>query len=185
MKTQSCRLRPARWAAALLAVAALSLPAADEVPQTAPTRPKSYRVIRDARVKLECISSHRVFTAGEDATLTFRLKNASNKPLLIYEWFRAENDNLILHYAQELDDPTLGSDDASWLTIKPEANFEAPRMPLELAPGNAVLVNRTLPFVRDIDPKDLTAPRNYLLYSELNLSSLSAKSPVILITVQP
>jgi hypothetical protein len=181
------RIRSALGILALCAAAGLPLLPAGiaKDPPSAPTRPKAYPVIKGAKVKLECISPHRVFTAGQDATLTFRLKNIGNKPVVVYEWFRAEGDNLVVHYAQEQDDPAQDPDDAAWLTIKPEAEFESPRMLLELAPGNAVLVSCPLLFVRALAQKDLAAPRSYLLYSELNLVSLSAKSPVIQITVQP
>jgi len=171
-------------AAALLLAGHVPSLHADDVP-VAPSRPAAYRPLANARVRLECISSHRVFTAGQEATLTFRLKNLGNKPLLIYEWLAAEGDNLALRYAPTAADQEREPTDADWLESRPATMPESRRMPLELAPGNAVLVNRDLPFVRALDPAAMPGPVAYLLYGELNLASLPARSPVIVITVQP
>jgi hypothetical protein len=172
------------FAAATLLAALLPEACGDDVP-VAPSRPAVYRPLTQAKVKLECISSHRVFTAGQKATLTFRLKNLGAKPLLIYEWLAEEGDNLTLRYAPTAAGADGEPDDADWITVRPETVHESRRMPLELAPGNAVLVNRDLPFVRALAPATLAEPATFLLYGELNLASLPAKSPVIIITVQP
>jgi len=164
-----------------------SLPPAGtaEPPGQTPRQPAVYPPIKGARVKLECVSPGRVFQAGQPAKLTFRLKNLSARSLVVYEWFMTEANNLVIHYAREDASGQEQPDQAEWLTFQPQPGPKERRSTLELMPGNATLIDCELPFVRQLDPKTLTKPATFLLYAELNLNSLSAKSPIIVISVQP
>lgn len=170
---------------ALLGGLALAALAASAPPAQTRATPEVFPPVKGAKLRLECISPGRRFNAGEPAILTFRLKNLGSKRIVVYEWYMKEEDNLTIKFAPSSGEPTAASDQVDWLTSRPATAVADRRMPLELAPGNAVLIRRELPFVRDLDPQAMTGPVEYLLYGELNLQSLSARSQVIAVTVQP
>ena len=55
-------------------------------------------------------------------------------------------------------------------------------MPLQLDSGNSVYVDKLLPFIAKMK---LTEPRKLVIYAELNLTSITKRSPYIKITVVP
>ena len=138
--------------------------------------------IKDYKVKLECISLEQYFTAGDLAKLTFSLHNLGLKPLVVYEWMEREPDNLRLYYyrlKEGQDDPPPIKE---FTPLIPDVGKKPKRMTLELQPRTSVLVGKLLIFIRSLDIKK---PTKFVVFAELNLKSISARSEFVKITVLP
>ena len=137
--------------------------------------------IKKYSVRVECVSYEREFTAGDTPKMTFRLKNLSTKPLLVYEWFMRESLNLKIYYIpwkEHMKKPKK----EDWFLIAPKMPPKPKRMPLQLDPGNSVYVDKRLTFISKLK---LTEPRQFIVYAELNLNSIKKCSGYIKITVNP
>ena len=138
--------------------------------------------IKNYDVELDCVSYLRSFKAGDDVKLTFRLTNFDIKPLVIYEWFAKEANNIRLYYIpwhKGMKKPEA----SEWIPIIPDVGSKPERSSLELKYKNNVLIDVPLPFIKELKPeRDV---RHYIIYAELNLNSISAKSKYIKITIKP
>ena len=125
----------------------------------------------------------RVLTCGEGGKLTFALRNTGRESLRLIEWYSNEPDNIVL-YCQPWMTGMDGPDEAAWTELSFDVKMPPIRYPLELMPGNQVLVTKELPFVDKlaISPG---AERRFFVRAKLNLKSISAESPVAVVIVRP
>ena len=109
--------------------------------------------------------------------------NRDLESLKVIEWYSNEPDNLVL-YCQPWTTGMEGPDEAAWTELSFDVKMPPIRYPLELMPGNQVLVTKELPFVDKlaISPG---AERRFFVRAKLNLKSVSAESPVSVIVVRP
>ena len=121
--------------------------------------------------------------AGEGGKITFALRNQDKKPIRIVEWFSNEEDNVIVSCQPWLTGMT-SPDENAWTELAFDVKRPPWRYPLELMPGNQVLVSKELPFVDKlvISPG---AERRFFLRAKLNLQSVSVTSPVSVLIVRP
>jgi hypothetical protein len=137
--------------------------------------------IKDFSIRIECVSYKRQFTAGETPKMTFRIKNLSRKPLVVYEWFMHEADNLKIYYTPWTKGMKKPKKE-EWRVISPKIPDKPKRMSLQLDFGNSVYIDKTLPFIAKMK---LNKPVEFVMYAELNLTSITKRSPYIKITVIP
>jgi len=137
--------------------------------------------IKKHRAILECVSSKIEFKAGTTPALTFRLKNLSSKRLIILEWMMKESHNIKIYYTPWVIGMKKPTKD-QWKVIAPEIGDSPKRMTLDLATRNSVLLKTNLDFVKDIKIK---SPQDFLIYAELNLSSIRIRSKMMQIRINP
>ena len=120
---------------------------------------------------------------GEGGKVTFALRNQDKKPIRIVEWFSNEEDNVVVSCQPWLTGMT-SPDESAWTELSFDVRRPPWRYPLELMPGNQVLVTKVLPFVDKlaISPG---AERRFFLRAKLNLNSVSVASPVSVLIVRP
>ena len=141
-----------------------------------------YEPLQSYRLALRAEPRHVVY-AGEPATLTYTLRNLDKESLRIDEWFSNESDNVTV-YCQPWFTGMSAPDENAWTELSFDLHRPAWRYPLELMPGNQVLVTKELPFVA----KMAVAPgteRRFFLRGKLNLQSVSVTSPVSVLIVRP
>ena len=138
--------------------------------------------IRKYDIGLEVVSLKRKFKAGQPAVITLRLKSFALKRLVVYEWLEKESDNISLFWI-----PWHGTmkkpKKEDWFSYIPKIEKKPKRMPLTLEHRNSVLIDVKIPFIEKI--KGLNKAQDFVVFAELNLSSISAKSDYIKITVTP
>ncbi len=139
--------------------------------------------VKDCKMALSCLSKKTTFTAGQPAELVFGMKNTGATSTVCYEWYPDESQNLIINYAVVKEGKEPSKED--WKQEIPEEKPRKRIMPLELSPGNTVLINKKLDFVSKMDAKNISSPVTFHVYVELNLKSMSAKSAVLKVTVMP
>lgn len=134
-------------------------------------------------ISLQIASAPKVFKAGEETVVTYKLTNNGKKPLIIYEWMMNEEDNISLyHTVYSPDIKTF--DKNAWNGNIPKTAEHPKRAPLTLNPNNSVFIEKKLKFIKDISPVELPeSGTKYLLIAELNLSTVSARSQAVIITV--
>lgn len=138
---------------------------------------------RLARYKLSLqLVGSRTLTAGRPGRVTFSLRNTDDRPLRLVEWYANEPDNLLI-YCQPWLPGTTEPDEGLWIPLSFDVKRPATRYPLEIVPGNNVLVTKELPFVEKlvVSPE---GERRYFIKAVLNLHSVSAESPVAAIAVE-
>jgi hypothetical protein len=140
-----------------------------------------FKKLKDYKIRLTCFSRNRFFSAGDFAKLTFVLKNTGNKDLVVYEWFEREPDNIRIYYhvwEKGMDAPPL----KEFKELAPSIGKKPKRMTLELRPKTSVVVDKLLTFIRILN---VEKPVSFILFAELNLKSISARSEFIKIVVLP
>jgi len=120
---------------------------------------------------------------GEGGEVTFALRNMDKKSIRIIEWFSNEADNVIVSCQPWLTGMSA-PDETAWTELSFDVRRPAWRYPLELMPGNQVLVTKTLPFVDKLAVSP-GAERRFFLRAKLNLKSVSVSSPVSVLIVRP
>jgi len=141
-----------------------------------------FKKLTGYKVALDCASQDRFFIAGDLPKLTFRLTNLGKKDLLVYEWYERENSNIRLYYYKldaGMDSPPPLKE---FTPIIPMVGDKPARMTLDLKPKTSVLISTFLTFVRVVQVKKATT---FLLFAELNMKSISARSKCIRIVVLP
>ncbi len=125
----------------------------------------------------------KVLKTGEGGRITFALRNAGDKSIRLIEWYSNEPDNVVV-YCQPWLTGMTAPDEAAWTELSFDVKLPSIRYPLELMPGNQVLVTKELPFV---DKLAITpgAERRFFIRGKLNLKSVSVSSPVSVIAVRP
>ena len=143
---------------------------------------ESYAPLADYKLQLKT-DSRKILHVGEGGEITFALRNMDDKTIRIIEWFSNEPYNVIVYCQPWLTGMTV-PDDEAWIPLSFEVPRQAIRYPLELMPGNQVLVTKTLPFVDKlaISPG---AERRFFLRAKLNLKSVAVMSPVSVLIVRP
>ncbi len=144
-------------------------------------KPKKPVEAKKFNLGLECVSVKREFKSGKPAKMTFRLRNYEMRLLSIPEWMIEESNNIRLYYVP-WEEKMKKPDKDQWKAIIPNVGESPKRMTLELAPRNSVLLDVVLPFVEKMN---IDSPQDFILYVKLNLSSVSARSKFIKITVKP
>lgn len=138
--------------------------------------------LKNYKVELNCLTQNLKFKPGKKAKITFGLKNVGANSIICYEWKMDESQNLSISYAELKNEKDIK--DAVWQKEAPLPQENPRLMPLELAPNNNVLIDKELSFVEKISP-DISSPMVFYIYAELNLESISAKSPTIKIVISP
>ena len=147
------------------------------------TAPREYyEPLTAYRLALRTEPQHVVY-AGEPATVTFTLRNSDKESLRIDEWFSNEPDNVIV-YCQPWFTGMNEPDENAWIELSFDPRRPPWRYPLELMPGNQVLVTKELPFVAKMTVLPGTE-RRFFLRGKLNLTSVSVASPVSVLIVRP
>ena len=143
---------------------------------------ESYAPLSDYKLVLRT-DSPKVLRVGEGGNITFALRNLDKKSIRIIEWFSNEPDNVIVYCQPWLTGMTV-PDEQAWTELSFDVRRPPIRYPLELMPGNQVLVTKELPFV---DKLAITpgSERRYFIKAKLNLQSVSATSPVSVLIVRP
>ena len=133
------------------------------------------------KLSLQLVGS-RTLTAGRPGRVTFSLRNTDDRPHRLVEWYANEPDNLLI-YCQPWLPGTTEPDEGLWIPLSFDVKRPATRYPLEIVPGNNVLVTKELPFVEKlvVSPE---GERRYFIKAVLNLHSVSAESPVAAIAVE-
>lgn len=133
------------------------------------------------KLSLQLVGSWTL-TAGRPGRVTFSLRNTDDRPLRLVEWYANEPDNLLI-YCQPWLPGTTEPDEGLWIPLSFDVKRPATRYPLEIVPGNNVLVTKELPFVEKlvVSPE---GERRYFIKAVLNLHSVSAESPVAAIAVE-
>lgn len=143
---------------------------------------KSYEPLKFYRLALRT-EPQRILYAGEPGTVTFALRNQDKDSLRLEEWFSNEPDNVTV-YCQPWLTGMTGPDENNWIELSFDPHVPAWRYPLELMPGNQVLVTKELPFVAKMTVSPGTE-RRFFLRGKLNLTSVSVTSPVSVLIVRP
>jgi len=140
-----------------------------------------YAPLKGYRLKLDMIGNG-VLYAGEGGLLSFTLENCGSKRLDIEEWFSNEADNIVISCQNYLPGMTT-FDPGAWVKLETPPRQPPWRFPLQLEPGNKVTVSKSLPFVNNlaITPG---SERRYFIRAELTLTSVTAASRVMVISVR-
>ena len=143
---------------------------------------ESYAPLTDCKLALRT-DSRKILHVGEGGEITYALRNLDKKNIRIIEWFSNEPDNVIV-YCQPWLTGMTEPDEQAWMELSFDVRRPPIRYPLELMPGNQVLVTKTLPFVDKlaISPG---SERRFFLRAKLNLTSVSVTSPVSVLIVRP
>ena len=144
---------------------------------------KHYAKIKDGSVTLDLSPGSREFAAGSSVELVFILRNTGKKELKIPEWFKFEPNNLRVQCQVWLPG-AKGPDPDMWLDVSAPVKQPIWRYPLSIPAGEAQFVGTKLDF-----PANLVvspgAERRYFVRAKLNLTSLTASSPVRTIVFRP
>ena len=142
---------------------------------------ESYAPLTDYKLALRT-DSRKILNVGEGGEITYALRNLDKKNIRIVEWFSNEPDNVIVYCQPWLTGMTQ-PDEQAWMELSFDVRRPPIRYPLELMPGNQVLVTKTLPFVDKlaISPG---SERRFFLRAKLNLTSVSVTSPVSVLIVR-
>lgn len=119
---------------------------------------------------------------GEGGKVTFALRNTDKKSVRIDEWYSNESDNIIV-YCQPWLTGMTEPDEQAWTELSFDVKRPPIRYPLELMPGNQVLVTKQLDFVDKLVISH-NAERRFFLRAKLNLKSVAAMSPVSVLIVR-
>lgn len=150
-------------------------------PQTATKFPP----IKKYFAELDCVSTKRTFYVDEEIKLTFRLTNFSSEKLIIYEWMRKQEDNILIRFTHRKENKSL-SNINEWKILKPKTEKIPPRQTLELATRNSTLVDKIFKSNDfDIDITKLTSPQKIAIIAALNLSSIKLSTKPIEIEIRP
>ena len=143
---------------------------------------ESYAPLADYKLALRT-DNRNVLRVGEGGRITFALRNLDDKSIRITEWYSNESDNVIVYCQPWLTGMTV-PDEQAWTELSFDVRRPPIRYPLELMPGNQVLVTKVLPFV---DKMAITpgSERRFFIRAKLNLQSVSATSPVSVLIVRP
>lgn len=171
------------FAAAFLLLSAVGCVRTVSVPKSvAGVREKEeYPRIADCKLELQMVGSH-IFSAGEPATVSFRLKNLGSKSVRIEEWRVNDNDNLLVFCQLWTPDMSEPYPDA-WIPLNGGIPERSRRSPLELYPGNLTTLSRELPFIEKLVVPE-KKERRYFVKAKLNLQSVELESPVSAILVR-
>ena len=142
---------------------------------------QSFPKVQGAKLEL-AVSGTPELIAGRDKKVTFILKNLSNTPINIPEWFSHEPDNIEISCQIWFPKQHAPAEDR-WLTYPVVPKRPVMRYPLRLGGKMFVSIDVPLGFLEHL----VVAPgteRRYFIKAKLNLNSVSAESKVSAITVK-
>ena len=143
----------------------------------------SFPELKGYKVSLQIISSKREFYPGQDATVTFKLKN-KGKNLKIFEWLMSEPDNISVYY-RPYKKGLKKFVKKDWKRLSSGLKEPAKHLTLELNKNNSALIDKKLSFIKEIKASSLPGGGlAYYVLGELNLKSIRARSRPIIITVK-
>lgn len=137
--------------------------------------------VKDAKLELS-IAGKPELISGRDKKVTFILKNLSNSPVNIPEWFSNDPDNIEISCQVWFPKQHAPREDR-WITYPVIPKRPIMRYPLRLGGKMFVSVDVPLEFLENL----IVAPgteRRYFIKAKLNLNSVSAESKVSAITVK-
>ena len=143
---------------------------------------KDFPKIKGVQLELAITGSPELIS-GRDKSVTFILKNLSNNPLSIPEWYSHEPDNIEISCQIWFPNQTAPDEDR-WITYPVVLKHPVRHYPLRLGGKMFVTIDVPLGFLEHL----IVAPgteRRYFLKAKLNLKSVSAESKVTAITVKP
>ncbi|MDD3127559.1 MAG: hypothetical protein PHT27_08085 [Candidatus Izemoplasmatales bacterium] len=139
--------------------------------------------LKNYSLSLELVSKKRSFKAGEEAVVTFKLTNTGKKEVIIYEWMMKEEDNIGLYYMPS-SQQVKSFDEKAWNGEVPEIVAKPKRSVLTLNPHNAAFIDKKLKFIKNMTPGSIPGQEEkYMIVGKLNLATVSAASPIAIITV--
>jgi len=128
------------------------------------------------------LAGKRELVAGSEGTVSFVLENEGHEKIRVIEWYANEPDNLKL-YCQIWTPDMTEPDENAWTEITLDKKKPTARYPLELYPGNKVILSRNLDFIQSL-VVSRGAERRYFIKAELDLTSVTVKSPVCALVVK-
>ncbi|MDD3153360.1 MAG: hypothetical protein PHS41_00715 [Victivallaceae bacterium] len=143
--------------------------------------PHDFKPIEGAKFTLAPVGNLRLI-GDLDPRITLCLINAGKSTVRIDEWYMAESDNIKLRYQLWLPG-TTAPDPAKWRKIEPVIEKNPARYPIDLMPGNRILITLRLPFVEDLRVSPGKEVR-FFLQAETNLKSIHAQTKVFSVSVQ-
>ena len=167
---------------ALFLLSCVSTPTGKIPPRWKDRKPlaRNYKPVVAPDLYLEVISERRTYFAGEDVILEFRLINRGDTKVLIEEWMQNQEANLNVCYLAKT--PNVDPQTATWSVIETKVPANALRCPLELRPGNSVLLECPLKFIKTLPAP--SKPLEYLVRGQLNLKSLPLTGDTITIIIK-
>lgn len=133
-------------------------------------------------LSLKMISNNTVY-AGERTSICFALSNDSHRMVSIPEWYSNEPDNVIVYVQPWLTGMTEPDPD-SWIELSFDLKTPILHYPLTLMPGNKVMVNKELEFIRMLQVSE-GKMRRFFIKASLNLKSLQLTTEVTALQVLP
>lgn len=146
-----------------------------------------YPKLENYSVALIIMTAKRTFLPGStQAKVVFALKNTGHTKLTVKEWRMSERANLRIRYAPGKPEEALKIPWSKWKdspTFDKTDPYAEIRTPLILHPiNNNALIEVPLSFLKDV--KNRGRRQYFTIIAELNLTSISAKSEPVLITVK-
>ena len=150
-------------------------------------RKEIFRKLKNYSLALIIMSKKHTFLPGSsNAKVIFALKNTGHTKLTIREWRMNESSNLRIRYAPGTPEETKKLPLSKWKyssTFDPREKYASVHNPLTLNPvDNNVLIEVPLSFVKNV--KNIGKKQYFTIVAELNLTSVSATSKPVLITVK-
>ena len=142
---------------------------------------QSFPAIENAKLEL-AVSGNPELISGRDRSVTFILRNLSNVPISIPEWFTYEPDNIEVS-VQIWFPGTNAPEEDRWITYPVVPKKPVMRYPLRIGARMFVSVDVPLEFLDNLIVKPGTE-RRYFIKAKLNLNSVSAESKISAITVR-
>ncbi len=143
---------------------------------------QSFPEVKGAKLEL-AVSGNPELISGRDRKVTFILKNLSDSPLNIPEWFSNEPDNIEIS-CQIWFPNQLAPEPDRWITYPVVPKRPIMRYPLRIGAKMFVSVDVPLEFLNHLIVKPGTE-RRYFIKARLNLNSVKAESKVSAITIRP
>ena len=142
---------------------------------------QSFPTVEGARLEL-AVSGNPELVSGRDRKVTFILRNLSNTPVSIPEWFTNESDNIEVS-VQIWFPKSHAPEEDRWITYPVVPKKPVMRYPLRIGAKVFVSVDVPLEFLDKLIVKPGTE-RRYFIKARLNLNSVKAESKVSAITVR-
>ena len=131
---------------------------------------ESYPKIKNYKISFDLYQAKPFYKAKTSPTVSFLLKNKHKKVLKIDEWYADEANNIIIFYRKK------GS--YRWLENPDKLHKLGRRLTMTLNYKNCAYLEKKLNFIKNV-PKG-----QYEYYAKLNLTSISAKTPIYIVTVK-
>lgn len=150
-------------------------------------RKEIFRKLKHYSVALIIMTSKRTYLPGStNAKVTFALKNTGHTKLTIKEWRMNESSNLRIRYVPGTIEEAKKIPVSKWKyspTFDAEDRYASVHNPLTLNPvNNNALIEVPLTFIKDV--KNIGKRQYFTIVAELNLTSISATSDYVLVTVK-